>query len=482
MAALVLVAGLAGIPFLILPRFWSTRISSLAVMPFESLSSVPAQNYLGDAMTDQLIATFSRIRSLRVVSQKSVMRYKGGHRKLSDIAADLNVDAILVGSATDAGERVQINVRLIRFPGERALWSKSFDRSSGDVLMLQAELVLNIAAEIGRLFTPAEEKRLTGSAHAVDPELHALYLQGRLFASEPGRESIERGIRTLETVLAKEPGHAAAWVALAEGWFSLSSVYLNPRQAMPYAKAAARKAIALDPESDAGHAMLGRIHVTYDWDWQAGEDQLQKAIELNPNSSSAWRGLAFLRMAQGRSDESLQTIRRALALDPMSIWTHFQCAVILACMRRNDEAIRQARRALEWEPEFGFMRGMLGLIHGQKGEFAEAIRQLERSVQSIKVPTTLANLVLGYAQAGRQADAERIMSELLATADRQYVCPFEVAAAFAAMGRKEEAFQWMNKSIADRADCMIWLREEPWLDLIRSDPRYSELVRQVGLP
>jgi TolB-like protein/DNA-binding winged helix-turn-helix (wHTH) protein len=273
---LTLAAALAAIAIPLARRMLPRRISAIAVLPFHNLSDQGQHRHFGDAMTDQLIATFSRIPSVRVVSLKSVMHYKGSRRSLPDIASELNVDSILDGSLIEAGDTIRMNVRLIQFPGERTLWTRSYERNSSHVLALQADLARSVAAEIGAIFPRHEELRLKAGAREVDPEVHALYLQGRLFAGEPARPTIERGIQALEAVLEREPGHAGAWAALADGWFSMSSIYMPPVEAMPKAKAAARKAIELDPESDAAHAVLGRIHVFYDWDWQAGGEQLQK--------------------------------------------------------------------------------------------------------------------------------------------------------------------------------------------------------------
>jgi tetratricopeptide (TPR) repeat protein len=373
-------------------------------------------------------------------------------------------------------------VRLIRLPGGHAVWTRTYEREAADILSLQAELARNIANEIGAFITPAEQRRLAEIARPVNPELHSLYLQGRLFVNEPGRDSIERGLRALEQVIAKDPGHAPAWAAMSAGWFSLSSVYLPPAEAMPRAKAAARKALDLDPESDAAHAALGLIHVFYDWDWQAAEEHLRKALKINANSSEAYRGLAFLKGATGRTDEAQKAIQRAIELDPMSLWAHFQSAMVFTCVRKHDEAERQARRVLGWEPRFGMMRSVLGLNLAERRVFPEAIQELEKAVELQRIPTTMAWLAQGYALAGQIADAERTMTELVTLANRQYVCPFEVASAFVVLGRNEEAFNWMNKAVADRADCMIWLRSEPWLEPMRGDSRYKNLVRQVGFP
>ena len=458
------------------------NVPGVAVLPLENVSGDPEQSYFGDGMTDQLITALSGLRSLRVVSQKSVMQYKGTSKKLPEIARDLNVDAIVEGSVAQSNGRVRINARLIRFPGEQAVWSKTYERDAADILSLQSELARNIADEIGALVTPEEQQRLAGRARAVDPELHASYLKGRLFANEPRQEMVERGIQMLERVVEKEPAYAPAHAAIAEGWFALSNVHVPPVVGMPKAKAAARKAIELDPDSDAARSVLGQVHLFYDWDWQASEDQFRKALDSNPNSSAAYRGLACLRMAVGRNDEALDSIGRALRLDPTFLFARFCSAYLLANARRYDESIHQAQRTLEWEPGFALMRSMLGMVYIEKGRVKEAIGELEAAVQSQRIPTTLGFLAHGYAVARRKPDAERILGELISLSAKKYVCAFEVATAFASLGQLDTAFTWMDKGIADRADCMVWLRSEPWLQSIRGDARYAGLGRRVGFP
>lgn len=338
------------------------------------------------------------------------------------------------------------------------------------------------AEEIGAVVTPDDKRRLARQARSIDPGLQELYAKGRFLATEGGRNEIERGIRILEKVIEQEPKYVSAYAALAEGWFGLASMYLPPVETMPKARAAARKAIELDPESDDAHAILGRVHVFYDWDWRAAEEQFRQALDANPNSSNAYKGLACLRMAQNRTGEAIKNIDYALRLDPRSLWLHFMTVAFRANARRYPEAIRQARGSLEWEPQFGVLRSFVGVIHAMHGEFENAIREAETGTQTQRIPTSISFLAMSYAMAGQRAEAERALAELVSIAERQYVCPFEVACAYALLGRKDAAFTWLAKAVADRADCIIWLRAEPWLDPIRSDPRYATIVRQVWLP
>jgi tetratricopeptide (TPR) repeat protein len=323
---------------------------------------------------------------------------------------------------------------------------------------------------------------LARQTRSIDPALQAQYAKGSFLATEQGRDEIERGIQTLEKVIEREPKYASAYASLAEGWFGLASIYLPPVETMPKARAAARKAIELDPESDDARAVLGRVHVFYDWDWRAAEEQFRKALDSNPNSSNAYKGLACLRMAQGRTDEALKNIDHALRLDPRSRWLHFMAVAFRANARRYQDAVQQAHLSLEWEPRFGLLRSFVGVLHGMEGDFHAAVREAETGTQAQRVPTSMGFLAISYALAGRKMEAERTLADLVSIAERQYVCPFEVASAYASLGQKDKAFAWLAKSVADRADCIIWLRAEPWLDSIRDDPRYATVVQQVWLP
>jgi TolB-like protein/Flp pilus assembly protein TadD len=457
-------------------------VPGVAVLPFESLSSNAAQGYLADGMTDQLIAVLSRIRSLRVISRTSITQYKGTRKRLADIAGELKVGAIVEGSVAQSNGRIRVNARLVRLPAEESLWTRTFERDASDILVLQSEVAQSIAEQIGALITPEERQQIESRARPVDPDVHALYLNGRFLALEPNRDVIDRGIGMLEKVVERDPAHAPAHAALAEAWFQLASTFVAPSEAMPKAKTAARRAIGLDPELDEARATLGRIHLFYDWDWEASEEQLQKALDLNPNSSAAYRGLGCLRMALGRTDESLKAAEQALRLSPMYLWTRFDSAMLHTLAGKNDEAIRQARRTLEWEPGFGLQRAILGVAHAEKGELDIAVRELEAAVQAQRIPATVSFLAHVYALAGRKREAERLLAELSSVAENQYVCPYEIATALVTLGRLDDAFRWMNKGIAARADCMVWLHSEPWLRSMRRDVRYPALVRQVGLP
>ncbi|MEO8126547.1 MAG: winged helix-turn-helix domain-containing protein [Bryobacteraceae bacterium] len=482
LAVLVGAAAVASLTWFGISRVRAPRFTALAVLPLEGVAREGDEGDFAYGMTDQLIASLSRISSLRVVSLKSMMHYKGTRTKLADVAKELKVDGLVEGSLFVSNGNMRMNIRLVRFPGEQTVWTKSYERSAAEAISLQREIAQNVAQEIGAAITPDDRKRLAHHARSIDPALQELYSKGRFLATEQSRDSIERGLKILEKVIEKEPDYAPAYAAVAEGWFGLASVYLPPLETMPKARAAAHKAIELDPELDDARAVLGRVHVFYDWDWSAAEEQFRKALDSNPNSENAYKGLACLRMVQGRGADALTNIDLALRIDPRSLWLHFMAVLFRTNERRYPDAIRQADQSLDWEPGFGMLRSFTGVIHALQGESAVAIREAEMGVKQQPVPTTMGFLALGYALAGKKAEAERVLADLIARADHQYVCPFEVASVYACLGRMDETFDWLAKSVAERADCTIWLRSEPWLDPIRDDPRYTALVRKLWLP
>jgi DNA-binding winged helix-turn-helix (wHTH) protein/TolB-like protein/Flp pilus assembly protein TadD len=481
-AVFVFILTTAAAATVLITRTWRRSEVWIAVLPFKAVAGGDEQRYLADHIASQLTSELSRIRSFKVLSRQSVNRYRDRIRPLSDIARELKVETLVDGSVTQSGRRVRLSARLLQLAGEQPIWEKTYQRDISEAPALQAELARDITDQTRVVLTHAERQRLANRTSPVAPELHQQYLKGRFLALEPGRDSIEHGIQLLEAVVGKDPGHAPAHAALAEAWFQLSSFHLPPVVAMPKAKAAARKAIGLNPEWADARATLGRIHVFYDWDWQAAEEQLLKALELNPNSSSAYRGLGCLRMAAGRTNEALDASERGLRLDPMSLWVRFDHVWLLTVGGRYDEATDQARRNLEWEPTFGLQRALLGVVHGEKRNFEEAIRELEAAVKAQRIPTSVAFLAHVYALAGRRREAEQVLAELVTAAGNQYICPYEVASAYASLGRMDDAFAWMNRGVAVRADCMVWLRVEPWLVTLRRDARYAGLERQVGFP
>jgi serine/threonine protein kinase/tetratricopeptide (TPR) repeat protein len=455
-------------------------IRSVAVLPLENLSGDPEQEYFADGMTEQLTGDLSSITTLRVISRTSVMQYKKARKPLPAIARELNVDGVVEGSVVRAGDKVRITARLIRAATEETLWARSYERDLRDVLALQSEVAKSIASEVGIALTSQEQARLAG-VRPVDPEAHRLFLLGRFHANQGTEEGLRKAIEHFDLAIAREPAYASAYAGQAEAYIGLSSFYVPPRQAMPKAKTAALSASKLDESLAEAHAALGYIYLIYDWDGPAAERELQRALQLNPSLSTARLNYASYLSTQGRHDESVREIRRAVELDPLSLRAYADGASLLLFARRYDEAIELARKGLELDPDFAFGLVFQGVAYAEQGRFQEAIGNLQKAARLNTSPSILALGAHVHAVAGQKREAEKLIQDLEKTAEQHYFCPYEIGAAYVSLGNHDTAVKWFRKGLEDRADCMAWLGVEPWIESFRSDPRYAQLLREVGL-
>ena len=384
-----LIAILAAALVLYLPRLRGrragpggpVRVESLAVLPLENFSRDPEQEYFADGMTEALISDLAQIHSLRVISRTSVMQYKAAKRPLPEIARALNVDAVVEGSVLRSGERVRITAQLIEAKTDRHLWAKAYERDVRDVLSLQSEVARAIAREIEARLTPQEEARLA-SARPINAEAHEAYLKGRYSLNKQNEPAIRQAIRYFNEAIEKDPRGAPAYAGLADAYCALRSVYASPREVMPAAKAAALKAVELDPSSAEAHLSLGQVKFYYDFDWPGAESEFRRAIELNPNLADAHDLFATYLAAMQRHTEAIFEIRRARELDPLSLLVMADAGWVYYLGRQYDRAIEESRKAVELDPTFWIAQAFLGLAYEKTGRFAEAIAALERRENS----------------------------------------------------------------------------------------------------
>lgn len=381
-----------------------------------------------------------------------------------------------------SGNRVILTARLIHAASQENLWADSYERDLRDVLSLQSQMARTIGNQIQAVLTPETVARL-GDPSPVDPDAYQLTLEGRYYANQLNQEALERSLRYFDDAIARDPTYAPAHAGKAFAYANLSSAYVPPREAMPRAKEAARRAIALDPDLAEAHTWLGFAHVAFDWDWSAGERELLRALELNPNSAEAHLAYAGYFLSQGEIDEALVQVRRTQELDPLSIMSYAgvngsQWVLLMA--RRYDESIAEGRRALELEPDFSWAHANLGLALVANGQFANGVAELEEATRLEDSPLLKAFLSYGYAEAGRGSDARQLLAEVEAISRERYICAYEIAVTHAALGDADAAFEWLAKALEDKADCIPLLKIDPRLDTLRPDPRFQELVDRVG--
>ena len=453
------------------------RIRSVAVLPLANFSHDPEQEFFADGMTEQLITDLSKIRALRVISRTSVMQYKGTQKALPAIARELNVDAVVEGSVMRVGDRIRITAQLVQAGSEQHLWAESYDRDLRDVLLLQSEVARNIAAEIRITLSPEEQARL--ASRQVDPEVYQLYLKGRFYANQGTEEPRRRGIEFFQQAIQKNDRFAPAHAGLALAYASLASVYAPPHEVMPKAKTAALRALDLDETFSEAHTALANVYLFYDYDWTGADKELKRAIELNPSSADAHDlyGLYFTALTQ--FEQGLAECRRAHDLDPLSLLIYGDVLGNLLYSRHFDEAIAECRKALEREPNFATAHMVMGLALAEKRQFPEALAAMRKAYQIDPNPTLSLMLAQVQAASGNRVEAEKLVHQVEEMAKRRYVCDFEIAQVYTVLGEKDQAFRWLNLGKKQQCDCLVWLQAEPWMDPLRIDPRYSELVKRV---
>jgi TolB-like protein/DNA-binding winged helix-turn-helix (wHTH) protein/Tfp pilus assembly protein PilF len=468
-------------------RYWRGRsaansIRSLAVLPFENFSGDPNQEYFVDGMTDELTTNLAKIKSLRVISRTSAMKYKNVRTPLAEIARTLRVDAVVEGSIVRSGDKLRITAQLIDARTDRHLWAENYNRDLRDVVAVQDEVARRIAQEIRATVTPEEKAQLT-SQRQVNPEAYEAYLRGRYFWNKRTEEAVRKAIPYFEQSMSKDPNYPLAHDGLADCWLSLGWYgYVPAKEAFPRARAAAMRALELDDSLAEAHTSLAFASMNYDWDWSTAEREFRKAIELNPNYANAHHWYGDYLSAVGRHEQAIAESRRALELDPLSpiINAWFGWRYFFA--RQYDLAIEQYLKTLEMDPAFVPAHLVLGQGYEQKSMPEKAIDELKKAV-SLSGGSSLyvSSLAHAYAIAGRRSEAEVLLRQMNERAQHTYVPSFHIAIIYAGLGQKDQALVWLEKGYQERSTWMVWLKVDPRLDVLRSDPRFKDLLRRVGL-
>jgi TolB-like protein/Tfp pilus assembly protein PilF len=459
----------------------SPVIHSLAVLPLDNLSGDQAQEYFADGMTDELITELGKIGALRVISRTSVMQYKGTRTPLSDIAHKLNVEAVLEGTILRSGNRVRITAQLVGTAPEKHLWAESYERDLTDILTLQRNVARDVAREIRVKLSPREQLTL-GAARPVNPEAHIAYLKGLFFLNKLSPDDLHRSVEFFDQAIALDPTYAQAYEGLSVTHTYLGTFGLIPsREAFPAAKTAALKALELDSTLADAYAVLGQVSKQYERDWAEAERMYRRALDLNPAGWLARGWYAGLLSSTGRFDEAIKLDTQARALDPISVNSGTFLGRDLYRARRYDEAIKACQEALELDPRHVVALWFLAQSLEQKHQFPEAIARLQTATSLSDGPPYRAHLANAYALTGNRAKALKILEELTARSNERYVVPLDIALIYTGLGDRDSAFQWLEKAYQERAARITELAE-PHFDSLRSDPRFADLMRRIGLP
>ena len=453
----------------------------LAVLPFANLSGDPSQDYFGDGLTEELISRLGSLAPdrLGVLGRTSVMSFKGKDAGLGEIARALDADYLVEGSVRRDGQRVRVAVRLIQASDQSTLWSDVQELDARGVLGLESHVAERVARAISPEILPGRAPSLT----AATPAAHDAVLRGRHFLSRGMPDNLRRSVDAFREALALDPGSAAAWAGLADALHLLVLFgAVPPREGIPPAEEAARKALSLDDMLADTHATLGTIEFRYHWDWTGAEAEMRRALEINPSSAAAHHDLAWLLLAERRFDEAIAEIRAAQELEPLSIRANADVGWVFYRARRYGEAVRQMERTLDMEPRFLSARRCLegALVH--VGQPEEALRQAREAARQEGLDATELAALPAEPRAALQGLAKRRLKHLIGRGSTVYVSPYTLAALYAESGGRDEALAALTRALTERDPMLVSLDVDPAFDPIRADRRFQEIVATVGGP
>jgi TolB-like protein/Tfp pilus assembly protein PilF len=469
-------------------------IDSLAALPFVNVDADPNTEYLSDGITESLINSLSQLPNLKVISFSSVSRYRGQQIDPQAVARDLGVRALLVGKVTQRGDDLLVSAELVDTRDNSHIWGEQYNRKLSGLLALQKEISREISDKL-RLRSSGEQKERLTKHYTESTEAYQLYLKGRYHWNKWTPEGWQKSIEYFQQAIEKDPSYALAYVGVANAYNALGFFdVMLPREAWPKAEDAAVKALEIDDTLGEAHAALGSVKYLYDWDWAAAERELKRAIEINPNDEVAHTVYAYYLHSVGRGDEGLAEMKRAYELDPLSLRINFGLGDMLAfahAHRQYDQAIEQFRKLIELEPAqwtLGAAYWHLAAAYEKKGMYAEAIAEYQKGMNLSGESDLAAALEQAYKTSGF-SEAKRVVTKMrlqkmIEVSKRERVPPLPFAFIYAELGQKEQAFEWLEKGYEEHSSTLVHLGDGMvcTCDALRSDPRFADLLRRIGLP
>ncbi len=482
LAAVVIVAVVAFIlarPYLFKPT--EKPITSLAVLPFRNMSADAGQEYFSDGMTEAIIKELSQIKALRVISRTSVMQYKNSPKTVPQIARELGIDAVVEGSVLRADHEVRITAQLIAAHPEKHLWADDFTRTLENVLLLQSEVARAIARAIKVTVTPAEEERLA-RARVVNPEAHEAYLKGNYFWAKTTPTDWYKSIEYFQRAIDIDSMYAPAYAGMAKAYDNMGSMGVQPpREAWPKVRAYTEKALALDPTLAEGVLLIADVKFCYEWDVEGAKEYYERAIELDPNLALAHFWYGFYMMSRGALQEGIAEIKRASRLDPLSPVMIDNVGYGYELAGEYDSALTYIDRAAEIDSSISQIYWRRPDIYLRQGRYAEAIEEAKKGVAKGFRPS-LETLAVAYALSGQTDKARESLEKLFEWIGDGYYSPLEIAEVYCALGDREKVLECFERGYNDRDVLLVMpALMPPWCDFLRSDPRYQEIMRKVGL-
>ncbi len=456
----------------------SGQIHSIAVLPFQNRGGDADTDYLSDGLAESLIYRLTQLPNLKVSPVSSVIRYKGRETDVGEIARELEVDAVMSGRLTQRGDSLAISVELIDARTKKLLWGEQYERKMSELLATQREIAATIAQKL-QLKLGSDEKGVA-KKYTDNNEAYQLWLKARHHFAKRTKEDLYKSIDIYEEAVTLDPKFALAYVGIAESWTVIPSFpYASPAECIPNAKAAAEKALALDPDLPEAHTVRAMIAATYEWDWAKAEAGFKRALELDPNVSITHYRYAWTYLSpMGRHDEAIAEMKIAMEKEPLYLIQGANYAAVLMYARRFDEAVEQARKTYDLDPNFIGGRNWLGHSYAAKGMYAEALALVEKHLDS-DMPL-LSTAGYSYSKVGQRDKALRIIEQWKEAEKKKYVQNYWVAITYAAVGDKNGAFAELEKAYQNHDWFLQRIKVDPFMDPLRDDPRFDEFVKKLN--
>ena len=458
--------------------------ASLAVLPFKTVPAAEGDESLGLGMADALIMKLSGLRLVKVLPTTAVLRYAGPRQDPLAAGRELGVDALLDGYYQRHGDQIRVSTQIIRVRDGATLWAAKFDESFTNIFAIQDSVSEQVVQKLELELSGAEQRQLRKN-YTEDPEAFRAYIKGRYFWNRRTPEGLRKGLEYAHQAAALDPAYAAAYIAIADTYNLLGAQHsvMPPAEAFPKARAAAERALEIDPGLAEAYASLAFVAYCFDRDWAAAEEHFRKAIELKPNYATAHHWYGEFLSAAGRFEEAFASLRQALALDPLSLAVSVDVAAAFYYARDYARSEEELRKALEVDPAFVRTHLILGSVREQQGRYADALSSLRRAAElSEGDPVILSSLGHACAVAGRGREARALLKELRQMGERRYVPPYGMALIHTGLGEREAAYAWFEKAAEQRDIHLLWLRVEPRVDALRADEEFGRLVRRACIP
>lgn len=457
------------------------QIDSIAILPLVNASNDAGLEYFSDGITESIINSFSQLTRLRVMAHSTVFRYKGREIDPQEVGRELGVRSVLTGKVFQLGDRLVVTTELVDVADGAHLWGERYDRRPADIFAVQEEIAREISEKLSLKLT-GEEKRRLARRYTENTEAYHAYLKGRYYWNKRGTEWLKMGVEQFRRAIGLDPDYASAYAGLSDSYTLLVvREAVSPEEGFALAKSAAARALEIDESFAEAHASLGHA-MLHNWEWGAAETELTRAIELAPGYPSAHHWYSEHLTAMGRCDESIRELKLAGTLDPLSLVISADLGRAFYYARQFDEVIKQEARTLEMDSGFWLSHINLGRAYTQKGLHGQAIAELQKASEASAGNTEVISFLgFAYAAAGHRDEALKMLSELSEQAEQGYVPPYHMAIAHAGLGEPEAALGWLERAFEKHAVDLFTLKVEPMLDSLRSDARFTDLLRRVGL-